>query len=222
MKVAAFHFSQWFNSPCLPEGGSVKTWDDGRGRRRINGGQTIHRIHRYLRPRLSLSRRNTRFLLLFIVVVNAVVGRHKMEVLIAQPRAQGEDGMGPSSVRGHRSFGISPGDGGGGGSEVRLLLLRLRSRLISAAAASLSVLVHICVRLSWWKSVLVRSFSISFGLSALFVFNCSILFFLPPSLHLLLPLPFLRPIRHHWQLGGPPRRARAPALPSPPSCLKTP
>ena len=60
---------------------------------------------------LSLSRRNTRFLLLFIVVVNAVVGRHKMEVLIAQPRAQGEDGMGPSSVGGHRSFGISPGDG---------------------------------------------------------------------------------------------------------------
>ena len=103
---------------------------------------------------LSLSRRNTRFLLLFIVVVNAVVGRHKMKVLIAQPRAQGEDGMGPSSVRGHRSFGISPG-GGGDGSEV--LLLRLRSRLISAAA-SLSVLVHICVRLSWGKSVLVRSF----------------------------------------------------------------
>ena len=161
MKVAAFHFSQWFNSPCLPEGGSVKTSDDGRGRRRINGGQTIHRIHRYFFGLDSLSRRNTRFLLLFIVVVNAVVGRHKMEVLIAQPRAQGEDGMGPSSVGGHRSFGISPGDGGGGGSEV-LLLLRLRSRLISAAAASLSVLVHICVRLSWWKSVLVRSFVLHF------------------------------------------------------------
>lgn len=48
----------------------------------------------------------------------------------------------------------------------------------------------------------VRSFSISFGLSALFVFNCSILFFLPPSLNLLLPLPFLRPIRHHWQFGA--------------------
>ena len=43
---------------------------------------------------LSFCRRNTRFLLLFIAVVNAVVGRHKMKVLIAQPRAQGEDGMG--------------------------------------------------------------------------------------------------------------------------------
>ena len=66
--------------------------------------------------------------------------------------------------------------------------------------------MYVCV--SEWKSalVLVRSFSISFGLSALFVFNCSILF-LPlstPSAHsldllLLLLLPFPRPIRHHWQ-----------------------
>ena len=55
MKVAAFHFSQWFNSPCLPEGGSVKTWDDGRGRRRIDGGRTIHRIHRYFFGLDSLS-----------------------------------------------------------------------------------------------------------------------------------------------------------------------
>ena len=51
---------------------------------------------------LSLSRRNTRFLLLFIVVVNAVDGRHK-KVLIAQPRAQAEDGAvvrpGPPLIR---------------------------------------------------------------------------------------------------------------------------
>ena len=91
----------------------------------------------------------------------------------------------------HRSFGISPGDGGGGGSEVLLLLLRLRSRLISAAAASLSLCLGAHMRAfvvgEERSRSFVRSFSISFGLSALFVFNCSILFFLPPPLNLLLP-----------------------------------
>ena len=182
----------------------MKTSDDGRGRRRINGGQTIHRIHRYLRPRLSLSRRNTRFLLLFIVVVNAGDGRHK-KVLIAQPRAQREDGMGavrrPSGATAHSAFLPAMA----AVAAARFFFFFFACGLDSSPPPprlSLSVLVHICVRLSWWKSVLVRSFSISFGLSALFVFNCSILFFLPPSLHLLLPLPFLRPIRHHWQFGA--------------------
>ena len=88
------------------------------------------------------------------------------------------------------------------GSSTPAVLTHLRGR----GRLSLSVLVYVCV--SEWKSalVLVRSFSISFGLSALFVFNCSILF-LPlstPSAHsldllLLLLLPFPRPIRHHWQ-----------------------
>ena len=83
---------------------------------------------------------------------------------------------------------------------------------------SLSCCAYACVL---WRSVLVRSFSISFGLSALFVFNCSILF-PPPSLNLLLfllLLPFLRPIRHHWQFGA--LRSKAPT-PEPPSCLTTP
>ena len=157
MKVAAFHFSQWFNSPCLPEGGSVKTWDDGRGRRRINGGQTIHRIHRYFFGLDSLSLPPQHTFPLALHRRRQCCRRATQEGLnCSTARAWGRwDGGRPSSVRGHRSFGISPGDGGGGGSEV--LLLRLRSRLISAAAASLSVLVHICVRLSWWKSALVRS-----------------------------------------------------------------
>ena len=164
MKVAAFHFSQWSNSPCLPEGGSVKTSDDGRGRRRINGGQTIHRIHRYLLglDSLSLPPQHTFPLALHRRRQCCRRATQDEGLNCSTARAGGRwDGGRPSSVRGHRSFGISPGDGGGGGSEVLLLLLRLRSRLISAAA-SLSVLVHICVRLSWWKSVLVRSFVLHF------------------------------------------------------------